>query len=115
MPFLAACSFCPNKLKVPDQAVGACLRCPKCGNYFTVAPAEAAEPVANPRRPLIAPAAPERPAAPVETPPPPEDLPWWVLEAPAAPPPPPPEPPPPPPAVLPPAPPLALPKPPPAS
>src|SRR5262249_39957384 len=63
--FLTACSFCPNKLKVPDQAVGACLRCPKCGDYFTVVPAEKAKSVANPLRP---PAAEERPAAPVETP-----------------------------------------------
>ena len=40
MPFVTACTFCPQRLTVPNQAMGACVRCPKCGNHFTVAPME---------------------------------------------------------------------------
>src|SRR6185437_4444365 len=80
MPFVTACSFCPNKIKVPDQSLGASLRCPTCGNYFTVAPAPP-EPAKNLRRPV---AAPRPTAAPVKAPPPPPaDLPWWVATPPA--------------------------------
>jgi hypothetical protein len=38
MPFLGACPFCPTKMKLPDHALGASIRCPKCGNYFTAVP-----------------------------------------------------------------------------
>ncbi len=78
MPFVTACSFCPNRIKVPDQSLGASLRCPKCGNYFTVAPAPP-EPVKKLHRP---PVAPSHQAAPAKAPPPPADLPWWVATAP---------------------------------
>lgn len=71
MPFIAACSYCPHKLQVPDQAVGACICCPKCGNYFTVAPL-ASLPAKNPRHmPASAPAAPPAP-----------EQPWWVASPP---------------------------------
>lgn len=41
MPFEAACPFCPTRInRVPDEALGASLRCPQCGNYFTLAPAD---------------------------------------------------------------------------
>jgi hypothetical protein len=80
MPFVTACSFCPNKIKVPDQSLGASLRCSKCGNYFTVAPAPP-EPIKNPRRPA---AVPSHKTAPAEAPPPPVDLPWWVAPPPGA-------------------------------
>lgn len=41
MPFAVSCPFCPTKLgKLPDGAAGASVRCPKCGNYFTAAPAD---------------------------------------------------------------------------
>lgn len=69
MPFITACPFCPNKLKVPDQSLGASLRCPKCGNYFTVAPSELA--ARNPVRPpsagghAAAPASPPAAASPL--------------------------------------------------
>jgi hypothetical protein len=76
MPFVAACSFCPYKLTVPDQAMGAPLRCPQCGNYFTVAPSETA-PVSKPRRPPPQPP-PAPPPAPTPPPPPAADQPWWV-------------------------------------
>lgn len=93
MPFVTACSFCPNKLKVPDQSLGASLRCPKCGNYFTVAPAELAPAKPSSRPPVTE----EVRASPPPQPSSSAALPWWV-ETPqsAAPSPPaPPEPPPP--------------------
>src|SRR5262249_34224215 len=42
MPFLAACPFCPTKIRLPEQALGASIRCPKCSNHFTAAPEESA-------------------------------------------------------------------------
>jgi eukaryotic-like serine/threonine-protein kinase len=36
--FLARCSFCPTKIRVPNYAWGASVRCPRCGNYYTAAP-----------------------------------------------------------------------------
>jgi len=58
MPFTVTCPFCPVRLtNVPDGVLGASVRCPKCDNYFTAAPAE--EPVkslvgARPRRRMTA-------------------------------------------------------------
>lgn len=80
MPFVTACSFCPNKLSVPDQSLGASLRCPKCGNYFTVAPAELA-PAKPPSRPPVP--VEMRPAAPPQASSS-EALPWWVETPPSA-------------------------------
>jgi hypothetical protein len=80
MPFITACSFCPNKLKVPDQSLGASLRCPKCGNYFTVAPAELA-PAKPPSRPPVTEEV--RAASPPQTSSS-APLPWWVETPPTA-------------------------------
>src|SRR5437660_10137198 len=41
MSFLAACVFCGHKVQAPDHALGASGRCPKCANYFTLAPERA--------------------------------------------------------------------------
>jgi hypothetical protein len=38
MPFLTECMFCHHQTQVPDHALGASGRCPKCANYFTVVP-----------------------------------------------------------------------------
>src|SRR5262249_16992271 len=38
--FLARCGYCPNKVRLPERAVGASVLCPKCGNYFTAVPEE---------------------------------------------------------------------------
>ncbi len=103
MPFVTACPYCPAKMKVPDLSLGGSLCCPKCGNNFTVAPAEL-EAVKNP---APEPVAREHVAAAVEPPPPTEEVPWWVAPTVpvAAPPPAPaplparPEPPPPSPAI----------------
>jgi hypothetical protein len=60
MPFTAACPFCPTKLlNVPETALGASVRCPQCGNYFTAVP---------PEQPPAARASPRRRGAPVATP-----------------------------------------------
>lgn len=108
MPFVAACPFCPHKLTVPDRAVGACVPCPKCGNYFTVAPSETV-PSKTPRHAVVPPSPVPAPApTPLPAPASAEEQPWWVTTppqaaAPSAPEPPPAasEPPPPAPAVLP--------------
>lgn len=108
MSFVAACPFCPHKLTVPDRAVGACVPCPKCGNYFTVAPSETV-PSKTPRRAVVPPSPVPAPApTPLPAPASAEEQPWWVTTppqaaVPSAPEPPPvaPEPPPPAPAVLP--------------
>lgn len=82
MPFVAACPFCPHKLTVPDRAVGACVPCPKCGNYFTVAPSETV-PSKTPRRVVPPPSPVAAPTpAPRPTPTPAADLPWWVTTPP---------------------------------
>lgn len=54
MPFVTACTFCPYRATVPDRATGACVRCPKCGNCFTVAPLELV-PAKAPTRPVASP------------------------------------------------------------
>lgn len=54
MPFVTACTFCPYRATVLDRAVGACVRCPKCGNCFTVAPMELV-PAKEPKRPTASP------------------------------------------------------------
>jgi hypothetical protein len=47
MPFIAECTFCTKKMRVPDSALGASLACPRCGNYFTLtASASTSEPSA---------------------------------------------------------------------
>jgi hypothetical protein len=80
MPFVAACPFCPHHLTVPDRAMGACLPCPKCGNYFTVAPS-ALVPDKNPKQPA---APPKQASTATAQSPPPAELPWWVTEPPQA-------------------------------
>ncbi len=87
MPFVAGCSFCPYTLTVPDRAMGACVRCPKCGNYFTVAPSDtkpAAKPFRAPAQPSRAhiPAAAPTATAPPKPKPPDPDQPWWVTTTP---------------------------------
>src|SRR5712692_8190564 len=42
MPFQTQCLFCGQKVKVPDHALGTSGRCPKCHNFFTLAPGEEA-------------------------------------------------------------------------
>src|SRR5438105_379954 len=42
MSFIAQCIFCKHKVKVPDEALGASVRCKKCDNSFTLAPIEEA-------------------------------------------------------------------------
>src|SRR3989442_1262394 len=67
MSFVAQCCFCKHKVKAPDQALGASVRCKKCESYFTLAPIEDAPPeqvLARFRRPVRASA----PAAGGETP-----------------------------------------------
>jgi hypothetical protein len=77
MPFLTACPFCPARMKVPDQWLGASLCCPKCGSNFTAAPVEpapargsvrppagSAPPRAAPQRVAAAQALPAPPASP---------------------------------------------------
>jgi hypothetical protein len=77
MPFLAACPFCPNKVKVPDHLLGASLRCPRCGDYFTVAPEDlvptktAQDSVPVQARPATKPALSPSVALPPLAPPPP--------------------------------------------
>ncbi len=85
MPFVAGCSFCPYTLTVPDRAMGACVRCPKCGNYFTVAPSDtrpAAKPVRAPAQPSRAPIPAAAPTATAPPKPPDPDQPWWVTTPP---------------------------------
>src|SRR5207302_8144162 len=42
MSFVAQCIFCKHKVKAPDEALGASVRCKKCDNSFTLAPIEKA-------------------------------------------------------------------------
>jgi hypothetical protein len=37
MPFIAECTFCQGKVRVPDTAAGLGISCPRCGNFFTLA------------------------------------------------------------------------------
>ena len=93
MPIVAACPYCPTRVKVPDHLLGTSFGCPKCGNCFTVTPAESLPA----RQPAAPPPAAPRPTAPAQPPPPAADAPWWVTSDPVAvPAPAPPEPPPPP-------------------
>jgi hypothetical protein len=75
MPFLAQCVFCNHQVQVPDEALGASGRCPKCGSFYTLAPATNLPPVKTStfaRGKGPPPAAPElaAPAAVTEAPPP---------------------------------------------
>jgi predicted Zn finger-like uncharacterized protein len=36
--FLAHCPFCPTRIRVPEKALGASIRCPQCNSYFTAVP-----------------------------------------------------------------------------
>jgi hypothetical protein len=45
MSFLAECTFCSTKVKVPDGADGLSVPCPRCGNSFTLAAIERKKPV----------------------------------------------------------------------
>ncbi|MBM4070473.1 MAG: hypothetical protein FJ271_16185 [Planctomycetes bacterium] len=38
MPFLAACPFCPAKMKLSRKRLGASVKCEQCGNHFTAVP-----------------------------------------------------------------------------
>jgi hypothetical protein len=38
MAFQAECVFCGYQVQVPDRALGASGRCPKCSSFFTLAP-----------------------------------------------------------------------------
>lgn len=73
MPFRAECAFCRHRVKAPDHAVGASVKCPKCANFFTLVPEDDA-----PRRPE-----PARPAAVVAPAPEPVPLPDEPAPAPA--------------------------------
>src|SRR5438105_1226243 len=54
MPFVAECILCKHRVRVPDHALGASGRCPRCASYFTLAPADdirepgSEEPAADP-------------------------------------------------------------------
>jgi hypothetical protein len=43
MSFIAECTFCQGKIRVPEHAIGLSVPCPRCGNSFTLA-AERKEP-----------------------------------------------------------------------
>jgi hypothetical protein len=100
MAFIAECTFCNGKVRVPDGAAGLSVPCPRCGNYFTLAESspQAAPPKAGFRRPakkktraplaamtgpstpdVLAIAAPPTPAAPDKLPPPPTPAPLGQL------------------------------------
>jgi hypothetical protein len=38
MPFIAECLFCHAKVRVPDDSAGKSVSCPRCGDWFTLAP-----------------------------------------------------------------------------
>src|SRR5690348_167279 len=38
MPFVAECTLCRQKVRLPDRSVGASVACPRCRSYFTAAP-----------------------------------------------------------------------------
>jgi hypothetical protein len=40
MSFRARCVFCTYRVRVPDRALGGSARCPRCDNFFTLAPEE---------------------------------------------------------------------------
>lgn len=40
MPFIAECQFCHAKMRVPDESAGKSISCPRCGDWFTLAPME---------------------------------------------------------------------------
>jgi hypothetical protein len=40
MPFVAECQFCHAKMRVPDDSAGRSISCPRCGDWFTLAPME---------------------------------------------------------------------------
>lgn len=43
MPFIARCSFCGCKARVPDDWLGNSVTCPKCSNSYTAAPWDPAQ------------------------------------------------------------------------
>lgn len=47
MPFRARCMFCKHGVRVPDNAVGASVKCPKCASFFTIVPVEDDEPTSS--------------------------------------------------------------------
>ena len=47
MPFLATCPFCPAKFQLSGKKLGASVRCPECGSYFTAVPPEEEMPQAG--------------------------------------------------------------------
>lgn len=40
MPFVVQCPYCQIRARVPDRAMGGSGKCVRCGNYFTLTPAE---------------------------------------------------------------------------
>jgi hypothetical protein len=48
VPFLTRCPYCPQRVRVPDRALAASLKCPRCQSWYTVVPDEAPEPAAPP-------------------------------------------------------------------
>lgn len=78
MPLTISCPSCPTKLKVPDDAGGRRIKCPKCGGVMTV-PAGGADADSGTQPP-----SPARPVSPVPTPAP-VPRPVRVAEPPAPP------------------------------
>ncbi|HXG12972.1 MAG TPA: MJ0042-type zinc finger domain-containing protein [Gemmataceae bacterium] len=48
MPIVIDCPSCSRRLRVPDDLLGARVKCPTCGSQFTAASGEAAPPVSGP-------------------------------------------------------------------
>jgi hypothetical protein len=40
MFFHAKCPFCPTRIRIPKEAIGVSIPCPKCKSYFTAVPEE---------------------------------------------------------------------------
>ena len=52
MPFVAECTLCRQKVRLPDRSVGASVACPRCHSYFTAAPQhDVAPPAKRPEPP----------------------------------------------------------------
>lgn len=76
MPFLARCSYCQGKVRVPEHALGRSYTCRRCSNCFTLVPAEtvqtdthasAAAPTETSPAATVAASTPVLPAAPAGT------------------------------------------------
>ncbi|MCU0703273.1 MAG: zinc-ribbon domain-containing protein, partial [Fimbriiglobus sp.] len=63
MPLTIACPTCPTKLKVPDDAGGRRVKCPKCGGVMTVPQTTPPAPLAEARPPAPPPESPSVPVA----------------------------------------------------